>query len=150
MEKAQQTKSIILHNRLYQPGSSTSRERRILVLKTGIAGVQFHIKNEEERDALRNLKPGDELMLYRDSDNKHDKWAIGVYRTEEDMIGYITRFKNETIARLMDAGKKFVAVIDPDDEEDADSFDENIHGKTRYAPTENMAVPFSVYLIEGE
>jgi len=68
MEKAQQTKSIILHNRLYQPGGSTSRERRILVLKTGIAGVQFHIKNEEERDALRNLKPGDELMLYRDSD----------------------------------------------------------------------------------
>lgn len=28
------------------------------------------------------------------------------------MLGYVTRYKNETVARLMDCGKKFIAIVD--------------------------------------
>ena len=58
----------------------------------------------------------------------------------EDLLGYITRYKNETIARLMDAGKKFIAVVDefPDAKEQV---------KRKWAPTESGIV-ISVYLVE--
>ena len=75
-------------------------------MRTGLAGAKFYVKSEEEREKINNLSPGTELLLYREPDNEHDELAIAVYLTEDDQIGYVTRFKNETIARLMDAGKK--------------------------------------------
>lgn len=120
-----------------------------MVLKTGLAGAQFHIKSEEEREALNRIQPGTELLLYRDPDNEHDQWAIGVYLTEEDQIGYITRFKNEPIARLMDAGKKFIAITDDPEERLAGlSEEEKERKRARWAPTESANVPFCVYLVE--
>lgn len=75
------------------------KARQLLVLKTGIAGMQFHvdIESKEGKALLDSLTPGTELMLYRDVDNEHDKWAISVYTKDDREIGYITRFKNETI-----------------------------------------------------
>ncbi|MCD7845384.1 MAG: HIRAN domain-containing protein [Oscillospiraceae bacterium] len=120
-----------------------------MVLKTGIAGLDFNIESDEEREALENLTPGTELFLYREPDNKYDEWAISVYRTEDDKLGFITRYKNETIARLMDAGKRFVAVVDdPETDAAAKKIVETEMRRSRRAPTENMALPFSVYLIE--
>lgn len=58
------------------------------------------------------LAPGTEPMLFREPENEQDEWAIAVYLTEKDKIGYLSRYKNETIARLMDVGKKFVAVVE--------------------------------------
>lgn len=111
---------------------------QIKVLETALAGMDFYIKNEQEKENLENLKPGTELKLYREPENEFDEWAIAVYYKEEDMIGYITRYKNETIARLMDAGKKFIAIVDEEREETKDS---------RKAPTER-GVGISVYLVE--
>ncbi len=120
-----------------------------MVLKTGIAGLQFHIENEEEREALNAITPGTELLLYREPENEHDKWAIAVHLTEEDKLGFITRFKNETIARLMDSGKKFIGVVDdPEADEEAKEIVDKELRRSRHAPTENMALPFSVYLVE--
>lgn len=64
-------------------------------MKTGIAGMQFHvdIESKEGKALLDSLTPGTELMLYRDVDNEHDKWAISVYTKDDREIGYITRFK---------------------------------------------------------
>lgn len=133
--------------RMFKQDTSKPKEQRILVLKTGLAGAQFHIKNEAERAALNNIQPGTELLLYREPDNKYDEWAIGVYLTEDDKIGFMSRFKNETIARLMDAGKKFIGVADdPAEREEEDAFSDK--PRARKAPTENMALPFSVYLVE--
>ena len=76
-----------------------------------------------------------------------DEWAIAVYLDEDDKIGYITRFKNEPIARLMDAGKKFVATVD----DPADAIlneKEETPRKRRKAPTESHEVLFSVFLVE--
>lgn len=138
-----------LRGRMFQQDKSRPKEHRILALKTGVAGIQFHIKSEEEREALKNLEPGTELLLYREPDNKYDQWAIAVHLTEDDKIGFMTRFKNETIARLMDAGKKFVAIVDdPSTDEEAKGIAEKELRRNSEAPTENMAVPFSVYLVE--
>ena len=146
MDKLMQEAPASLRGRMFRQDTSRPKEKQILVLKTGIAGAQFHIESEEEQAALDLLVPGTELLLYREPENKYDEWAIAVYLTENDKIGFISRFKNETIARLMDAGKKFVAITDdPSEVEDIDE-----HGRRKRAPTENMGIPVSIYLVEQE
>lgn len=121
MDKLMQEAPASLRGRMFRQDTSRPKEKQILVLKTGIAGAQFNIESEEEQAALDSLVPGTELLLYREHENEYDEWAIAVYLTEEDKIGFISRFKNETIARLMDAGKKFVAITDdPSEVEDID------------------------------
>lgn len=149
MNKQTQEAPQSLRGRMYQRDSSKPKEQRILVLQTGIAGLQFHIENEEERAALNAITPGTELMLFREPENKHDEWAIAVHLTEDDKLGFISRFKNETIARLMDAGKKFIGVVDdPKEDTTAKEIVEKEQRRNRRAPTENMALPLSIYLIE--
>lgn len=149
MNKQAQEAPQSLRGRMYQRDSSKPKEQRILVLQTGIAGLQFHIENEEERAALNAITPGTELMLFREPENKHDEWAIAVHLTEDDKLGFISRFKNETIARLMDAGKKFIGVVDdPKEDSAAKEIVEKEQRRNRRAPTENMALPLSIYLIE--
>lgn len=145
MNKQMQEAPQSFRGRMFRLDTSKPKESRILVLKTGLAGVQFNIKNDAEKAALEAITPGTELLLYREPDNKYDEWAIAVYLTEEDKIGFMSRFKNETIARLMDAGKKFVAVVDDPAEQVEQAENDR---RTRRAPTENMGIPFSVYLIE--
>ena len=117
-----------------------------LVLKTGIAGMQYHVDTRSEEGAalLDRLTPGTELMLYRDPDNEHDEWAISVYTDDDVELGYVTRFKNETIARLMDLGRRFVAVVDepPELPDNPDQY------RRRVAPTKRFDIPFSVYMEE--
>lgn len=151
MNKMSQEAPQVLRRRMYNRDSAKPKEKQILVLKTGLAGAQFHIESEEEREALNNITPGTELLLYREPDNAHDEWAIAVYLTEDDLLGYISRFKNETIARLMDAGKKFIAIVDePEVEIKPLPNSERVvtYRNRRTAPTENLAIPFSVYMIE--
>lgn len=124
------------------------KEQMILVLKTGIAGIDHHVdtSTDEGQELLKRLVPGTELKLYRDPDNEHDKWAISVYTVEDDELGYISRFKNETIARLMDYGRKFKAFVDEPPPEPADATE---YRRTR-AWSEDYRLPFSVYMVEGE
>ena len=111
----------------------------ILTVIHGIAGMNYHVNSstEEGKKLLEKLTPGTKLALFRDPENKYDEWAICVYTTEDEELGYVTRFKNETIARLMDYGKKFIAVID----EPSDKVDYR-----KKASTENMSLPFSIYM----
>ncbi len=149
MNKLTQEISQPLRGRMFRQDTVRPKEQRILVLKTGIAGLQFNIESEEERAALNAITPGTELLLYREPENEYDEWAIAVHLTEEDKLGFITRFKNETIARLMDVGKKFVGVVDdPEIDATAKKIVDKELQRSHHAPTENMALPFSVYLIE--
>lgn len=135
--------------RMFRRDDACPKERRILVLKTGIAGLQFHIESDEEQAALEALTPGSELQLFREPDNEYDEWAVAVYRNKEDKLGFISRFKNETIARLMDAGKRFVGVVDePETASAKNTKAKKSRQRKREAPTENMELPFLVYLIE--
>lgn len=147
MDKLAQAAPQSFRGRMFKQDTAKPKEKRILALKTGLAGAQFNIKSEEEREALNNIQSGTELLLYREPDNKYDEWAIAVYLNEDDKIGFMSRFKNETIARLMDAGKKFIGVADDPAEQEEEDILSGKH-RSRRAPTENMAIPFSVYLIE--
>lgn len=143
MDKQMQAAQSSLRGRLFQRDNTRRKEHQILVLQTGIAGLQYHIESDEEQQRIDALTPGTELKLFREPDNEYDEWAIAVYITDDDRLGYISRFKNETIARLMDAGKKFTAIVD-DPAEHARQEEET--GKPRRtAYTENMTLPFSVY-----
>jgi len=120
------------------------KSRSVLVLQTGIAGLQFHVDDntEEGRKILESLTPGTELRLYRDPENEHDRWAISVYTADDKELGYVTRFKNETIARLMDEGKVFHAYVDEPPEPPKDDDEE----RRMRAFTENYKLPFSIYM----
>ncbi len=122
------------------------KRKSILVLKTAVAGLYYHVDSDtdEGKAFLESLKPGTELMLFRDTDNEHDKWAISVYTSDDRELGYITRFKNETIARPMDYGKVFHAYVDEPPEPPKDATE----ARRTIAPTENYKLPFSVYMDE--
>ena len=122
------------------------KRRSILVLKTGVAGLDYHVdeNSDEGRELMDSLTLGTELHLFRDTDNEHDKWAISVYTSDDKELGYVTRFKNETIARLMDYGKVFHAYVDEPPEPPKDDTEAR---RTR-AATENYRLPFSIYMDE--
>ena len=120
------------------------KQKTILVLKTAVAGLYFHVdeNSDDGRQLLESLTPGTELHLFRDTDNEHDKWAISVYTSDNRELGYVTRFKNETIARLMDYGKVFHAYVDEPPEPPKDETEAR---RTRTS-TEDYKLPFSIYM----
>ena len=128
------------HAGFFKPDKFKKKEVQIKVLETAIAGMGFHVEDEQEEENLQELVPGTELTLYREPDNQYDDWAIAVYYGEDDMLGYVARYKNETLARLMDCGKKFIEIVDAPREIKEE--------RRRPAPTER-GVPISIYLVEG-
>lgn len=78
----------------------------ILVLECLIAGTSFRKLKHVEPSLAAEVR----LSLKREADNEYDEFAVALY-FEKDKIGYIPREKNETIARLYDAGKCFYATI---------------------------------------
>lgn len=119
-------------------------EKLTLVLQTGLAGISHKLnpeENEEDKKLLETLSVGTELKLYRDVDNEHDRWAVAVCTTDNRDIGYITRFKNETIARLMDLSRQFKAYV-------AEKPKDETERRRTTAPTENFEIPMDVYMVE--
>ena len=138
-EEGQQLRSGFFNREAFKKKST-----QILVLKTGIAGLHHYVDGNSDngRRLLLSLTPGTELRLYRDTDNEHDQWAISVYTTDDKELGYVTRFKNETIARLMDCGKIFHAYVDEPPEPPKNETEAR---RTR-TPTEDFTLPFSIYM----
>lgn len=81
--------------------------REIFLLETHVAGSSWHDAGEIE---VSRLVKGGELTLVRQPANPHDPHAIEV-RVDDKRLGYVPRTQNEVVARLMDAGKAFVARI---------------------------------------
>lgn len=80
-------------------------EEDILALSSIVAGTSYqNLAQIEEKIILNETK----LELKREPDNEYDKFAILVL-FEKHKLGYIPKAKNQTIARLMDAGKEFYA-----------------------------------------
>jgi HIRAN domain len=80
--------------------------KEILVLECIVAGTSFRQLHEVEAELDSEVK----LDLKREGKNKFDDWAVAL-QFGKTKVGYIPRDKNEVIARLMDAGKQFFAVI---------------------------------------
>lgn len=143
-DRQTQGRERVLKSGFFDRDAFKRKQRSILVLKTAVAGLYYHVDDdtEEGKELLKALTPGTELHLFRDPDNEHDKWAISVYTTDDRELGYVTRFKNETIARLMDHGKVFHAFVDEQPEPPKDSTEY----RRTIAPTEDYKLPISIYM----
>lgn len=82
-------------------------EEDILALESIVAGTSYQNLVEIEKEIIIN---DSELSLKREPENKFDKFAILVL-FKDKKLGYLPRSKNQTIARLMDAGKQFYAKV---------------------------------------
>lgn len=146
-----QEKSGTLRSGFFDRSAFRKKGRSVLVLRTAVAGLCFHVddNSEEGRGLLESLKPGTELRLFREPDNEHDEWAIAVSTFDNRELGYVTRFKNETIARLMDCGKVFHAYVDEPPAPAGNARGARDPGERR-AATEDYRLPFSIYMEDQE
>lgn len=87
-------------------GIGDPQARRILILRTRLAGVRFHV----EPAIFDRLRPGDALALTREPQNPHDSDAIRV-NWQDHPIGYLPSDHNYAPARLLDAGEHLDARI---------------------------------------
>ena len=118
--------------------SENSTRFRVLILRTGIAGLARRLSKYGglKQTLLDMIHRGDLLRLVREEDNDCDPFAVSVHTTTKLKLGYLPRFKNEPVARLMDCGFRVVAFVDSPPEADI-----------VWSPTEDIRVPISVYLI---
>ena len=112
--------------------------RRVLILRTGVAGLSHRLRKYGDfgQTLLDMIHTGDLLRLVREKDNDCDPFAVSVHTTTKLKLGYLPRFKNEPVARLMDLGFRVAAFVDAPPEADI-----------VWSATEDMRVPISVYLI---
>ena len=80
--------------------------RDMLALSCMVAGTSYQSLKEIEKEIIHNAV----FDLTREPTNKFDKRAIAI-SYNKNKIGYIPKEKNEVIANLMDAGKKFSAKL---------------------------------------
>ncbi len=80
--------------------------REMLALSCLVAGTSFQKLKELEPEMI----VGCVFDLKRENDNKFDEKAIEMSFIK-NKIGYVPKEKNEVIANLMDAGKKFSAKL---------------------------------------
>ena len=123
--------------------------KRIRILKTGIANVQNHIDMSlpENRAFFERLaEPGTQLKLKRVRDNEYDPFCIEVYSPDDRYLGRVTTGKNETTARMMDAGLKVVAIVNkslPVHDSDADVEQSAYSGDPGWNETSREAIRYA-------
>ncbi|MEI6488007.1 MAG: HIRAN domain-containing protein [Bacteroidota bacterium] len=76
--------------------------REMLALTCLVAGTSFQSLKEIEPEMVDKTV----FELKREQKNEFDKKAVAIYFSK-NKIGYLPKDKNEVIANLMDAGKKF-------------------------------------------
>ncbi len=79
----------------------------IFLLETHIAGLRYY----DIENLSTPLQLTDALLLRREPDNVHDELAIIVLTVTAQKLGYLPKFRNPVLARLMDAGKSLVAEV---------------------------------------
>lgn len=77
-------------------------ERDIFLFDTHIAGTGY-VQSFKTIEPLLQLN--DEVIFFREIDNKVDEYAVLIQDISGNKLGYIPAKDNLVIARLMDAGK---------------------------------------------
>lgn len=136
---------------------------RIRILKTGLANVQQYLDMDNLENRLyfeRLAEPGTELRLKRVQGASGDPFKIEVYSLEGVMLGRVTMGKNETVARLMDAGQHVIAIVneslpihDSDDSHGQANVvnpnDPGWNGNSRASiDYSDCNLPYSIYLVD--
>lgn len=137
---------------------------RIRILKTGLAQVERYldISKPENIEYFEELAtPETELMLKRVKEYPGDPFRIEVFSQDNRFLGRVTVGKNETAARLMNAGLQLVAIVNESlpihDSNSSQGLSETIDPKdpgwnerfrtvTRYT---DCNLPYCIYLVDG-
>ena len=111
-------------------GTDLGQVKRVPVLKCGTVMLQNFIEEYGE--------PGRQLLLVREPENEYDRWATKVCTLSGTMLGYLPAWKNQSVARLMDAGKTITVFVDEYS---------HIHEKGYFRRSnENPILPLVIYL----
>jgi hypothetical protein len=86
--------------------------REILVLQCIVAGTSFRDLSKIEDQLKAEVK----IDVKREIGNRYDEFAVALMYVKSK-IGYLPKNKNETIARLLDAGKQFYAILEAKEHE---------------------------------
>ncbi|UOQ53215.1 HIRAN domain-containing protein [Hymenobacter cellulosivorans] len=84
--------------------ASASSAPALILLECLVAGTTHREKLKQHEP---KLYVGQALELVRESDSKYDDWAVKVLTTAAEggvWLGYLPEVRNETVARLLDAG----------------------------------------------
>lgn len=87
---------------------------RIRILKTGLFGVERYLDMSDPSNVAyfeRLAELGTHLTLRRVKNHPEDPFRIEVFGPEGRFLGRVTAAKNETAARLMDAGLPLAAIV---------------------------------------
>lgn len=82
----------------------------VVLIYTNLAGKQYRDLSE-----LREVKRGDVLYLKREPENEYDENAILVADAQGLVIGYVSRYDNNSIASMMDNNFIVYAILEDDD-----------------------------------
>ena len=103
-KSAEREREIVLHfEEQESPEYDEGIVKKVNVLECGIVNLDGKI--------LEPLPVGTELLLEREPSNQYDRWAILVKTENGKVLGYIPAGKNQSVARLMDAGKHISACV---------------------------------------
>ncbi|MEI7809878.1 MAG: HIRAN domain-containing protein, partial [Verrucomicrobiota bacterium] len=98
----------LMHGSFGKDGALQPFARETMLMECQIAGIAHrNVKKVEPRLAIGTM-----LTLKRQPDNAYDRFAIMILTEAGDHLGYVPRAKNETLARLMDAGKLLFAKLE--------------------------------------
>lgn len=81
----------------------------LVILECLVAGTSHRDNLQEFEPQLKLNQP---LELRREADSTFDDWAVQVHTLPADgavWLGYLPEGRNETVARLIDAGKRITA-----------------------------------------
>lgn len=136
---------------------------RIRILKTGLFGVERYLDMSDPANVAyfeRLAEPGTHLTLRRVNGHPEDPFRIEVCGPDGRFLGRVTVSKNETAARLMDAGLSLEAIVNeslPVHDSDLshgladqpDPADQGWNQITRLnGRYTNCNLPYSIYLVE--
>src|SRR5215470_12774234 len=87
-------------------GLAPAQTSEILVRTSLTAGLAHH----DAKAVWEQIKPGDALVLARESDNPHDPSAVRV-EWNGRVLGYLPRTDNAAVARQLDRGNRLQARV---------------------------------------
>ena len=72
-----------------------------------LSGVTF----DNRQRAISRLSENQELRLVREPNNPHDRFAVAVYTTSGEHVGYIPAANNGSLAYKLDRGGKYRVIV---------------------------------------
>ena len=81
-------------------------KERVLINRFNIAGFQYY----DGPKKIKKIEENDKLLLKAEPENPYDKFAVEVFHGKTK-LGYIPRYNNEHLSRLLLQGAKLSAKV---------------------------------------